>query len=1675
VAQVSNPFSTGGGGDTFQFKVQAAFLLNMIIGGMLPSFGEAKAIKIMLQARIFGYNTDDIVVLLKDSDNVEYKMITQIKHSFSFIKSNENFSNVIMSAYEDFKGALFREGNDRIFIITKPLSKTDTDNIRTVFDWARSSLDSIEFYNKIYTTDFSSKRKQDIVSNIESVIFNNGQQDKDLLWRFVKSLYIASYDFDNMSSTDRSNVLSLIKLAKDPECTESIEGIWTKIIEYIADSNTQALQITIDSMKKDILKLFITKAIYNIIEDVFNQNTKLYLKTIRDDIKYSNGSLKISRDGYISEIIEKFNSNDITIITGNAGVGKSVIIKDVLTNILNTYILFIRAEEFNCNSLNKVLENIGIKGNAIEFFSKLMLLTNKVIFIDSGERLFELADRTSFLQLLVLIKDDPSIKLVIGCREYSYEHIMELILDKNKNIATCFIKNLTDKEMEKVFINIPELSEIKDNSNLYELLRNPFYLSEACKISWHSENVISIDESQFKNIIWNKIIMNNEYVHKGMNVKRGNLFTSICLAKAKRNSTYVSIDSVDIEVAHKLVSDNILICKEGNYAPAHDVLEDIALIKYVETKYIGKTNNSQFFESLGTDIAMRRSYRLWLFDNIDKVEKSDFIIKTLTTADIGQYWKDETMSAIILSDKADIFFETYKDDLLANDCILLKRFIHIARTACKKINEDLLKRLSIENDNPDISYSDVFLIPNGKGWVSLLRFICQNITSELKIPLLSIIGLLKDFQKTISIDKPLPDGSRECGLIAIHYIMNDIFGTREQSNIFIDIASMVTEVIQEEMVELIESSLIEKSCKTEFDYKEFLKQLISSLNCTFLCKQLPDHVIKIALHLWIAKVEKNTKVWYRPFEEENGIWGLNPNHGEFFPASGMQGPILFLFRYHPAKAIKFIIRLINYSTDKYAEYINKNSEYKPVEKLKITLNNGDIIEQWGNYTLWGLYTNNSTQSDLLTSALKALENWLYDIAEMRWDEKVIQSVFSQIMLESRSIALSAVLISFGNKYYDLLSDSLLPLMNIKEFYEWDFIRYDQSKHDYDNIVPHTYDKEIFYNDRKKAYKHSLENKYMENLILNLQFTSLEEKIYTILDNFYIKIPNEIERTDDDRRWIIALNRMDKRKCKFEKYDENYMAVIPGEIEQEDVKSMIKDELPLSNWNCINATILMTSANVFLNEDIPSNISWDELLEQGKYIYSNIQNFNKSPNFYDSYGYVYVACLGYKTFLNNITNEDKSWCRKVIVEFALKNKASISGEKQYTKNYLDPTRPLAFVLPLILSHSENKEKKKIKLLILDSIFNEIIEVQDYAAVGISRYLWKIDSKLAESIIRGLVIYSKWYMDTYIRARNTLDNKERLKYVKNISKKIKILVLHNLIPSVLLPKSISKQKYSLDEYVNALKIIPYDSNDMEHIKLYLNVINCLLDYIKNNEESDRYWITKLGTSFTTIFPRLFARFTLKHDIATASQLWEHLVENAINYPDFTNDFVERLISEEDAIFSNDVFWSVWEKLYYKVFSEAKFSDNLDRYFMKTDELVSNLLLDYKYWKENITEWRSFKGKGNFIRYAYETVGKYPLPFQSLARTTYKIGYEYLPGAFYLIEDVLKNGDPKILLNKEDTLYCMESILRKFFFTNEFLVRTDEKLNATYKYILDEMINVGSSVAYRLRDLVITPINQ
>ncbi len=265
--QLSNPFSTGGGGVQFETWIQSLFVVLMETQGFAPGLPCWPIYKIKLQGRHAGYETDDAIVFVKEPNSgKERKMLCQIKHSIEITDQNETFGEVIQAAWNDFKNPkIFTQRRDIIALITGPL-RTGDRTARHLLEYARAQKNSDEFFINIEKTSFISDEERAKCKAFRNQSFR-ANKDKPVsdeeLFQFLRHFHLLTSDLDVEAGINQSLLHSLI----GQYSPEQASAIWSQIVVFVGTRNKNAGTITRDNLPDEIKVAFTRHPIETIPEN----------------------------------------------------------------------------------------------------------------------------------------------------------------------------------------------------------------------------------------------------------------------------------------------------------------------------------------------------------------------------------------------------------------------------------------------------------------------------------------------------------------------------------------------------------------------------------------------------------------------------------------------------------------------------------------------------------------------------------------------------------------------------------------------------------------------------------------------------------------------------------------------------------------------------------------------------------------------------------------------------------------------------------------------------------------------------------------------------------------------------------------------------------------------------------------------------------------------------------------------------------------------------------------------------------------------------------------------------------------------------------------------------------------------------------------------------------------
>jgi len=1674
MAGEASVFQTGGGGFDYENYVQASFLLQMMINGMIPSFPNGSISEIGFQNKNKGYQTDDLFLKIEE-DNTTKRIISQIKYNIPISSKSEVFVEVIKAFWEDFNNtSLFDRQHDKMFLIKSSLTNNDKNNIVYLCQIASKQSNSQDFFSEINRTKIK-KENLDIFEDSLNLAKGEAVTEEEL-FQFLKCFNLLAYDFATNASTDETYALNLIKISKSQETVTTSKEIWSVLLNEVATYNRNGGSISKEDLSNfqpyTYFDLSIKSDAYASFKKI-QQDGQLFLKPFKNTIK----GYHIDRTLIKKSILESVNQSDISIITGYPGVGKSSIVKDILGEELSdTLPIIFKADQLNKTSLAQVFSEVGINYSLIDLFSLISSIQNKIIIIDSAEKLLEAQPESAFKQLLSIISENKGIKLLMTCRSYAVNVLKQKFGVDSKKINVVDIPLLDDDEIELVKNEFPQLTNFLLNDKISEVLKSPKYLDFTISAIKENENISdNISYSEFKVILWNEIIENSTVTINGLPRKRGITFTHIAVGRAINMRLFFEPedDKINYEAIELLESDNVITRNSSKFefSPSHDILEDWALIRYISSIENRIYNKADLFNELGNQPALRRAFRLWveelLTNDIDKVAR--LITLTVEDKSIPTYWTDEILTAVFRSDDCSSFFKYFSSQLLENDCAFLNRCILLIRTTCREYSFNK----EISND---------LLLPVGSCWEQTLRFLSSNIASIENIRK-SVSNFLLDWEykflyqfKLCSIEEI--EASNE---LVLHYIKEIYDGSDHwgysrnyQKTSIVYMLFGFAPYCKDDLKKFIEecSSNTDEYGRLNGFSELVIKNALGGVRNGPLIKELPDTLIQIANKHWkrippesLPRRENSLGFSFPERKEREDAWGITKTRFDFFPSGIYKTFVYNLLRYHPLKAVVFICEFTNYITSSY-----KKSEFGVKDKLKeikITLNDNSENIIYGNEFLWNAYRGTTVTHYLLESILISLEKYLLDIAQIEVPEnKLLKSTTNYLLANTNSVTTISVLTSVFIAYSKKFGDSILPLLKIRELYEWDTHRATR-----EHSATAIYDQEISYAQKEKCEFNRLPHrtKYQRGLrefLLHYQINGglLNKELQIIFDDFYANCAEE------DIFWEKAITEMDIRKYKASIVDKD-KGVFQLEVNYPEPVYNAVQTFTEENKNdnlSMHYSHLLRQA-----KEKNSEISFDEW----KTIYNHFSSNKIENTMWDSP--VTLSVLGLDLFSSELNTSQKEYCVKTIIE-ALQQVIIEANDRgnfsmQHGFNILEKQLTIESIHLLYEFKQDIIDEKELDILIVYLLTSHLAdhEIRDFQKYFRNTFTKKFPEK-ASKLIVILIKYAKFSIENKL---NHYGNQEEIKkYGEKQLNFIENSILESELPDI---SSLSFESYEPHFLNSALLFITTNTNNEFFQNYILRMCESILEDLKLE---DNYSYSRSRKSRKTSHTILVAlRFYLNEVLLFNKLNFSKILIDKLIHPILDNDFkftssIKDLYELISGIFNttvkrlddiinekNDIercrnqFWELW--LY--LFTKVKKSDS--SLFIK--ELLLNV--NDRYWSIKSDNWEGFTN--HKIQYnAFVTYFKsksLPHIISVFSSFGEKI---FLPSSINFIVVNLKDDESNYeSLDSNNAVKLIQAL-----FNNHIQeIKEDQTLIEDFVFILNKMIDLGYCEAYLIRECVIT----
>lgn len=1684
--RVSSPISTGGEGVFFEQHVAAYWLAQLLVRSIPPILTNTDVTEVHFQTEHLGFNTDDFLVVCERAGVTTARLAGQVKRSFTISAADEECKKAIGDFWKDFKKANpFNPQHDRLVLVTLRGTNTLLKDFVGLLDCARGAADGEEFQRRLSLAGFVSKKSIhqctelcEIVSALEGTSVT-----AEDLWSFLRVLHVLSLDLHTTTRQTEAHIKTLLTLkSTDPDPIASATAAWDALLTFASEAGPAARSLKRVDLPGTLIQAYGEVGAHEqAVLTALKNHTDFVLRKIRTTI---GPAFHLRRAAMVQKVLSAIEAKQVVLITGPAGSGKSVIGKEAASFLSREFFTFgFRVEEFAVAHIDETLHNSQIPTRATELQAILGTQGRKVLVIESVERLLEKPTRDAFSDLMTLAQGDGGLGIVMTCRDYSVEQVQASFLEPaGIDHAIIEVPPLDDSELQEIQTAFPSLAFPLGNPALREILRNPYFIDKALQIPWHAGRPLPENERDFRSVFWRQIVRADHSPANGMPRLREEALQELAVRRARALSDYVLATGINAAAIALLKQDSLIVSPDSNpllVATAHDVLEDWAILQWIEEQHLtDETTFKALSSAIGPHPAVRRSYRKWVAELVDRdAPAADRLFSAaIAQTDVPAQFRDDTLVSLLKAPSASEFLTRHEAELLTNNRAILKRVIHLLRVACMTSPAWLT----------DVrGHSSILSVPDGAIWATILGLVHRNIGSFGPEDAPLLLALIEDAVRSVSWQVPDIDGAEHLTAIA-HWLLPhfDHYRGGDTRKRTLKVIAKIPKADPARFEAVLRGQIKEGRHRDRIA-EEFCDILLAGLDGAPAARDRPDLLISVALDILLATDECFREKPYHSLSLEIDLYfGIKEHlHHDFFPASAYRGPWINLLKHHPRKGLDFLIQVFNHSAEWYA-HTRLRDRLEPAWETELTFADGTMRKQWVNPRLWGLYRGMTVGPYVLQSLLMAFENWLLDYAKSH--PETLDTVLLEILQRSDSAMLTAVVASVATAHPHQSGEALLVLLSVQDYIEIDRSRMagESQTSILTGLLPTlNVENKIHEDERKKANALPHRQHDLEAAITNLQLGPLASRVHTIIDRYIAALPAPDKCNKDELTWQLALHRMD-----FRQYDlvdirpaadeasaadgegllENHIRLEPKPPAPEVQQLIDKSTTTLGEMNA-RLGVYNWGLQIFQsNSGSADPAQWREKLASAQSMDRAAEHPDNSRN---APGFVAAVCV--RDHWEEMSPQEQAWCGDVICSeiFRHADEWGIIGRAQRSSMLAD--RPCAFAIPLLLCKPLTEaQTPRVQQAFISALTHPIDEVRWYVTWGINDKFWVANPALALRSVNAIATeamladrdwktekkknYDKRRAPGAIAAAAAVDVRRRFWTDGAIAEDAHI-------------RFDITEVFGSEVSGKVLAILGQAPNGPLAAVAYRRASEDLVDCW--NHEHD-YSPDRRNRNFhrKQAISNLIQNFVMRASDADAERVLQPILDAVDQHPREVHNVIQGFTSSEDTNPNTKHYWFLWN-LFAKRVKRAKWLAHLDEPHPHGSEVLSTIFLT-AWWKDNVRHWRSLEGHAHHVDVLFEALPPVWIVLDCYVRFLYHIGERSMPDAFVRVANALRQGNPSNMLHESNTVFMLEALLQRHVYARPLELKRDPALREAILYVLDMLVESGSSAAFRVRDDFVTP---
>ncbi|MGH9467573.1 MAG: hypothetical protein ACRD1Y_09475 [Terriglobales bacterium] len=460
----------------------AHYLLAMLVGAEPRGLPGTIIDRVELQRAAEGHPLDDVIVHAHNERGETSILEIQVKRSIAFTLSDEVFKGVIAQIAEAYRKPDFLGQRYHLAVATSRTSRKIDGAYQDVLTWARHLGSASEFMDRIERPGSANDDMRAFVRTFRVHLRDAGIDDGEATtWELLRRLQILVYDFTAQGSAAADLAKERAARALHTDDTSRAGALWSSLtalaLEVAASGGSRDRQ----ALTADLTNLsyrLAGEARLTTVRSVLAEASKAALADINDRI----GTARLTRYERVGEVHAALDTARYVEIRGDAGVGKSAVLKHFAEQIeAESRAIVLSPGRIIPRGWTAMRGTLGFDGTARQLLSDLASDGAAAIFIDNLD-LYTQDEQRTVIDLVREAAFIPGLAVIatarrnFGTDEASW--LPEEALARLGRAEPVDLEELSDTEVEELRHAAPHLAPLlADDHPARDVTRNLYRLS----------------------------------------------------------------------------------------------------------------------------------------------------------------------------------------------------------------------------------------------------------------------------------------------------------------------------------------------------------------------------------------------------------------------------------------------------------------------------------------------------------------------------------------------------------------------------------------------------------------------------------------------------------------------------------------------------------------------------------------------------------------------------------------------------------------------------------------------------------------------------------------------------------------------------------------------------------------------------------------------------------------------------------------------------------------------------------------------------------------------------------------------------------------------------------------------------------------------------------------------